>query len=58
MLTNLKNHRCKFVQSTNGKVKIDAVFDYNIAKKKVLMYKVKYRDITDVYEKPLKDHPL
>lgn len=35
MLTTSKNHRCKFVQGTNGKVKPDAVFDYNIAKKGV-----------------------
>lgn len=35
MLTTSKNHRCKFVAGTNGKVKPDAVFDYNIAKKGV-----------------------
>ena len=35
MLTTSKNHRCKFVQGTTVKVKPDAVFDYNIAKKGV-----------------------
>lgn len=35
MLTTSKNHQCKFVQGKNGKVKPDAVFDYNIAKKGV-----------------------
>lgn len=35
MLTTSKNHLCKFVQGTNGPVKPDAVFDYNIAKKGV-----------------------
>lgn len=35
MLTTSKNHQCKFVQGTNGRVKPDAVFDYNIAKKGV-----------------------
>ena len=35
MLTTSKNHQCKLVQGTNGKVKPDAVFDYNMAKKGV-----------------------
>ena len=34
MLTNSKIHQCKFVQGTNGKVKLDVVFDYNIEKKR------------------------
>ncbi|XP_026472340.1 piggyBac transposable element-derived protein 4-like [Ctenocephalides felis] len=35
MLTTSKNHQCKFVQGINDRVKPDAVFDYNIAKKGV-----------------------
>lgn len=37
MLTTVKNHQCKLVQGTNGKVKPDAVFHYNVAKKGVDM---------------------
>lgn len=51
MLTTTKIYRCK-VQGTNGKVKPDTVFNYNIAKK-VLIYQINYRCITVVYEKPL-----
>ncbi|EQB62087.1 piggybac-derived 2 (agap012114-pa) [Vairimorpha apis BRL 01] len=47
MLTTSKNHRCKFVTGTNGKVKPDTVFDYNIAKK-MLIYQINYRVITVV----------